>query len=208
MIVCSGADQRKHQSSASLAFVWGIHRWPMNSQHKGPVTRKMFPLDDVIMGRQRGGDDAKGVMSLHSLHVSTHPPPVIQHDDVIKWKHFPRYWPFVRGIHRWPVNSPHKAQWRGALMFSLICLNTWLSKQSWCRWNETPSCSLWRQLNALSIYPSGGARRFWIGCWTLQMAKKGGGGETIHFGKFWRKNRGQNTTFPHVPRMFPPSTHS
>ena len=42
------------------------------------------------------------------------------HDDVIKWKHFPRYWPFVRGIHRSAVNSPHKGQWRGALMFSLI----------------------------------------------------------------------------------------
>ena len=41
--------------------------------------------------------------------------------DVIKWKHFPRYWPFVRGIHRSPVNSLHKGQWRGALMFSLIC---------------------------------------------------------------------------------------
>ena len=48
-IVYSGADQRKHQSSASLAFVWGIHRWPVNSTHKGPVTRKMFPFDDVIM---------------------------------------------------------------------------------------------------------------------------------------------------------------
>ena len=44
------------------------------------------------------------------------------HDDVIKWKHFPRYWPFVRGIHRSPVNSPHKGQWRGALMFSLVCV--------------------------------------------------------------------------------------
>ena len=44
-----------------------------------------------------------------------------RHDDVIKWKHFPRYWPFVRGIHRSPVNSPHKGQWRGALMFSVIC---------------------------------------------------------------------------------------
>ena len=42
------------------------------------------------------------------------------HDDVIEWKHFPRYWPFVRGIHRWPVDSPHKGQWRGALVFSLI----------------------------------------------------------------------------------------
>ena len=44
---------------------------------------------------------------------------VIQtHDDVMKLKHFPRYWPFVRGIHRSPVNSPHKGQWRGALVFS------------------------------------------------------------------------------------------
>ena len=54
-IVCStvysDADQRKHQSSASLAFVWGIHRGPVNSPHKGPVTRKMFPFDDVIMSQ-------------------------------------------------------------------------------------------------------------------------------------------------------------
>ena len=45
------------------------------------------------------------------------------HDDVIKLKHFPRYWPFVRGIDRSPVNSPHKGQWRGALMFSLSWVN-------------------------------------------------------------------------------------
>ena len=47
--VYSDADQRKHQSSASLAFVRGIHRGPVNSPHKRPVTRKMFPFDDVIM---------------------------------------------------------------------------------------------------------------------------------------------------------------
>ena len=54
-----------------------------------------------------------------------------QHDDVIKWKHFPRYWPFVRGIHRSPVNSPHKGQWRGALIFSLICtrINDWVNNR-------------------------------------------------------------------------------
>ena len=40
---------KKHQSSASLAFVWGIHRWPMNSPHKGSVTRKMFPFNYVIL---------------------------------------------------------------------------------------------------------------------------------------------------------------
>ena len=44
-----GADQRKHQSSAPLAFVWGIHRSPVHSPHKGPVMRKMFPFDDVII---------------------------------------------------------------------------------------------------------------------------------------------------------------
>ena len=47
--VYSDADQSKHQSSASLAFVRGIHRGPVNSPHKWPVTRKMFPFDDVIM---------------------------------------------------------------------------------------------------------------------------------------------------------------
>ena len=53
------------------------------------------------------------------------------HDDVIKWKHFPRNWPFVRGIHRSSVNSPHKGQWRGALMFSLICvwINGWVNNR-------------------------------------------------------------------------------
>ena len=50
---------------------------------------------------------------------------LLKHDDIIKWKLFPRYWPFERGIHRSPVNSPHKGQWRIALMFSLIC--TWIS---------------------------------------------------------------------------------
>ena len=47
--IYSGADQRKHQSSMSLAFVREIHRWPVNSPHKGPVTQKMFPFDYVVM---------------------------------------------------------------------------------------------------------------------------------------------------------------
>ena len=47
--VYSSADQSKHQSSALLAFVWGIHRGPVNSLHKWPVTRKMFPFDDIII---------------------------------------------------------------------------------------------------------------------------------------------------------------
>ena len=72
------------------------------------------------------------------------------HDDVIKWKHFPRYWPFVRGIHRSPVNSPHKGQWRRALMV-FFCLhpNKRLSKQWLGWWFETQSCPLWRHRNNL-----------------------------------------------------------
>ena len=52
-------------------------------------------------------------------------------DDVIKWKQFPRNWPFLRGIHRSPVKYPHKGQWRGALMFSLICawINAWVNNR-------------------------------------------------------------------------------
>ena len=71
------------------------------------------------------------------------------HDDVIIWKHFPRYWPFMRGIHRSPA---HKRQWRGALMLSLICArNKRLSKHWWGWWVETPLRSLWRHCNVIDF---------------------------------------------------------
>ena len=72
--VYSDADQRKQQSSASLPFVREIHRWPVNSPHKGPVTRKMFPFDDVIMSSLLVATDiyichdSAVVMVLHRLH--------------------------------------------------------------------------------------------------------------------------------------------
>ena len=65
--VYSYADQRKHQSSASLAFVRGIHRGPLNSPHKWPVTRKMFPFDDVIMAWKSWPQHAR----IRCLHSST-----------------------------------------------------------------------------------------------------------------------------------------
>ena len=54
-----------------------------------------------------------------------------RYDDVIKWKHFSPYWPFVRGIYRSPVNSLHKCQWRGALIFSFTCawINSWVNNR-------------------------------------------------------------------------------
>ena len=108
--VCSCPDQRKHQSSASLAFVRGVHRWP--------VTRKMFPFDDVIMQNLPTNLSICLVWKPNSFCISfqklmlqyytqlptaTNIPSKLAvkcHDDVFKWKHFPRNWPFVRGIHR------------------------------------------------------------------------------------------------------------
>ena len=77
--VYSDAYQRKHQSSASLAFVWGIHLWPANPQHKGPITRKMFRFNDVIMVPTaftrilRGCTTSTGGMSRFQLNkIKTH----------------------------------------------------------------------------------------------------------------------------------------
>ena len=70
------------------------------------------------------------------------------HDDIIKWKHFPHYWPFVWGIHWSPVNSPAQRPVKRSFdVFFDLRLNKWLSKQSWCRWFETPLCSLWCHCN-------------------------------------------------------------
>ena len=69
---------------------------------------------------------------------------------VIKWKHIPCYWSFVRGIHRSPVNSPHKGQWRGALIFFFhLRLIKRLNKQSRGWWFKTPSRPLWRHCNEI-----------------------------------------------------------
>ena len=77
-----------------------------------------------------------------------------RHDDVIKWKHFPRYWPFARGIHRSLVNSSYKGQWRGALMFSLIWvwMNSCVNRQPWGWWFETPSHPFWRHSNGEGMF--------------------------------------------------------
>ena len=96
-----------------------------------------------------------------------------EHDDIIKWKHFSCYWPFVQGIHRSPVNSPHKGQWRGALMFSLICvwINGWVNnreagdlrhyrahydvtvmKNTWTEWNSKSLTGLIFQISPVSDF--------------------------------------------------------
>ena len=75
------------------------------------------------------------------------------YDDAIKWKHFPRYWPFVRGIHRSPVNSPHKVPvTRSFDVYFDLRPDKRLSKQSWGWWFETLSHSLWRHRNATNVF--------------------------------------------------------
>ena len=124
-IVCStvysDADQRKHQSSASLAFVWGIHRGPVNSTHRWPVTRKMFLFDDAIMN-----------MSVQYVdHQCLCRPPCYTshkyHDDVIKWKYF-RVTGHLCGEFTGPRWIP-RTKASDAEMFSLICarINDWVN---------------------------------------------------------------------------------
>ena len=92
-----GADQRKHQSPASLAFVWGIHRRPVNSPHKGPVTRKMFPFDDVVMYlgillANSGQVMANGIIKLwhwfsNLLGTEPLPGPILTYQQLVPWEH-------------------------------------------------------------------------------------------------------------------------
>ena len=81
---------------------------------------------NILRRRRRRGTTIKQSTTKPCAYLITNVRP---HDDVIKWKHFPRYWPFVCEIHRSPMNSPHKGQWRGALMFSLISawINGWVN---------------------------------------------------------------------------------
>ena len=139
--VYSDADQRKHQSSASLAFVWGIHRDRWIPRTKGQLRGKCFHLMTSSCKNDLHQTTSKQNKILihrnffqiccNAVALNTTPKETVDHDDVIKWKHFPRYWPFVRGIHRSPVNSPHRDQWRGALTFSLICdwINGWVNNR-------------------------------------------------------------------------------
>ena len=90
-----------------------LHNWVIRTHRHQPIgRRRMSPL------------------SLGSKLACVHDILFI-HDDVIKWKHFPRNWSFVREIHRSPVNAPHIGQWRGALMFSVICvwINDWVNNR-------------------------------------------------------------------------------
>ena len=120
-----GADQSKHQSSASLAFVWGIHRGPVNSPHKWPVTRKMLPFDDVIMS-----------MSYYLLVIYTLKLPVF----MICWARHKKYLNTLS--HAWLdcLTVSHL----GAAMCLLATL--WTNSYRWIDFHEISRiCRLWHK---------------------------------------------------------------
>ena len=135
-IVYSGVNQRKHQSSASLAFVWEIHRGPVNFPHKWPVTRKMFPFDDVIMIHSGNGmlsDDTKPLLG----------PMLISHQWCFvtltwgqfqrkrrrySWKEFENYSFEITAAHDPEANKLTQLDWRSSTgVFHLPF------RKPWCR---------------------------------------------------------------------------
>ena len=111
--------------------------------HKGSVMRSFDVLFVVSMDKWSNKQivgDLRRSFDVTVRHCN--------YDDVIKWKHFPRYWPFVRGIHRSLVDSPsQRPVTRTFGVFFHVRLNNRLSNQSRCRWSEKSSPSLWHQCN-------------------------------------------------------------
>ena len=106
----------------------------------------------------------KFVFDIHTFEITTTSP---EHDDVIKWKHFPHYWPFVRGIHRSPVNSLHKGRWCRALMFSLIC--TWINGCSINREASDLRCNCAHyDVTVMSLILGHHCFKWWIGAQTCE----------------------------------------
>ena len=126
LIVClhslslSSQENRQHTTQTHVS-------WPMPFQltHFSMMILRMHVLYCMIILLGLGHEAIICALCMTKFLSNI----ILFHDDVIKWKHFPRNWPFVRGIHRSPVNSPHKGQRHGALMFSLICvwINDWVN---------------------------------------------------------------------------------
>ena len=121
----STLDSKVHV--ANMGFTWilsapcGPHVGPMSLAIRDILAGKRIRIRNIQLNLSRN--------LCHHMSQTLQRYLTICYDDVIKWKHFPCYRPFVPGIHRSPVNSPHKGQWRGALIFYLICarINGWVN---------------------------------------------------------------------------------
>ena len=144
---------------------WEFWSMKLFQQNYGYIFNGMFlyeiiiqdsicPLNHIITTFQLLSSQHRELLEMNC------PYSMVVHDDVIKWKHFPRYWPFVRGIHRSPVNSPHKGQWRGAFMFSLIFV--WIN--GWVINREAGDLRRYRAHYDVTVMPSHTMELTWFIC--------------------------------------------
>ena len=119
--VHSGADQSKHQRSASLAFVWEIHRWSVNFPHKWPVTRKMFPFDDIIMWNLSWSMLVKWLLRWDKIWEGC-------------WH---AIWWYMRDFYIWETS---RGSWLAVFLWSLACwaVNLYLN-QCWLTIKRNPT---------------------------------------------------------------------
>ena len=138
-LVWNRSDSRFAPNQWETALLCNVSHWlcaslesALMKQTRWTTGKKRccLSLDVARLFHTPTGSPTLDVKHFNSLGCSGLDPRLV-HDDVIKWKHFPRCWPYVRGIHRSPVNSPHKGQWRGSLIFSLICAwtNGWVNNR-------------------------------------------------------------------------------
>ena len=111
-----------------VKLLWGYIT--LHTRHFYRMTRVIRTYGESSKNNPGNGRTRYTIESIPPVLMTQRIWPRVEHD-VIKWKHFPCYWPFVRGIHRWPVNSPNKGQWCGALMFSMIYawINGWVNNR-------------------------------------------------------------------------------
>ena len=147
----------KGQWRGALVFslIWArINSWGNNGD-AGDLRRNRAHYDVIVMVKYKAftWHHAWSLLCWEQTNTSVlnSSPNTILDDEVIKRKQFPHYWPFVRGVHRSPMNSPQKGKWRGALMFSLICawINGWVNNREAGDF-ETLSRPLWRHCNDYS----------------------------------------------------------
>ena len=134
-----------------IAYSMKIVRLYYYTDVRGYSNRNVRPTTTVMQNRMRAA--IVDILTKYMWYFHVDKPTwwrfLSQHDDVIKWKHFPRYWPFVRGINRSPVDYPHKGQCRGALMLfdrdlrrnrTHYCVSVIWKKWSWFHCQSHPCC--------------------------------------------------------------------
>ena len=127
MLGCVNDPQIVHWANMGPIWVLSAQCGP----HVGPMNLAVRVMSGEREEKERVMGIPIHVETLFILRMGPGPCALLLYDDVIRWKHFPCHWPFVQGIYRSPMNSPHKGQWRRALMFSLICawINGWVDNR-------------------------------------------------------------------------------